>query len=175
MSKNRKVFRLYGAWNADKEAKWLSDMGKSGWRLSTFCLGLYTFETVKPDDCTYEIDFSILSRQERGSYFALYREAGWEYVTSFANWHYFRAPTETATRRPAYSDVSSKRGKLRRVLAVVLASTVPMTYFGIINPVLNGYIGEDRIYYVIGGFSVFVIAACLYAVLRIAIKLKHLE
>ena len=174
MSDTKKVFKLYGAWSGEKEALWLNDMSKTGWHLQNYCLGVYRFAKGNPENFIYEIDFSIARGNELTVYIGLYRDAGWEHIVSFANWHYFRAPADAARRWPSYSDVSSKKAKLFRVLAVLLFSIIPMLFFGIINPILNGYLQEDSIYYVIGGFSIFIVSVCLYAALRIGLKIKSL-
>ena len=60
------------------------------------------------------------------------------------------------------------------MLAVLLVSILPMAFFGIFNPILNGYPAESRIYYAIGGFSVLVILVLAYAAIRIALRIARM-
>lgn len=174
MAEMKRIFRFYGAWNGKKECDWLGRMAAGGWHLRSYFFGVYYFAKDAPGDYVYEHDFHILRGEDLTEYLNLYADSGWQHVTSFANWHYFRSPSETAERRPVFSDVPSQRAKLLRVLTVLLLSIVPMTMFGIVNPILNGYLEESRSYYAIGGFALFAIIACAYGAIRIGIKIKRL-
>ena len=174
MGDSKTAFKLFWAWDLDKETTWLESMERAGWRLFSTGFGFYRFTKGNPEENVYEIDFSLVRGADRTEYFTLYRDSGWEYVTSFGNWHYFRASGDTARRRPAYTDVSSRKAKLKRVLAMLLFSILPMGFFGIINPLLNGYLEEAPIYYAIGGFSVFIMLVCIYAALRLLFRIRRL-
>jgi len=121
------------------------------------------------------MDFRILSRNEGDEYFTLFTDAGWQHVCSFGNWHYFRAPAETAERIPVFSDLESRKAKLLRVLAVLVISIVPMLHFGIINPILQGYFAESRVYCGIGAASLLIIGVMLYAIVRIVLRIGVLK
>lgn len=49
-----KRFRLY--YDKEKEEKYLDEMCRKGWALSSFFLGVYTFEPCEPGKYTYQID-----------------------------------------------------------------------------------------------------------------------
>ncbi len=61
MGDTKTVFRLYGAWNGEKEAAWLGGMSRAGWHLISCGLGYYRFEKAEPAEYIYEADFAILS------------------------------------------------------------------------------------------------------------------
>ena len=95
-------------------------------------------------------------------------------ITSFANWHYFCAERTTETQRPAYTDIASKKAKLTRVLTVLTLSILPMVWFGMVNPIVNGYIDESRLYYGIFAFAAILTVICLYGAVRILMGIRKL-
>jgi hypothetical protein len=170
MAETRRKFRLFWAWNLEKETAWLARMSAAGWHLSRCGLGVYHFHRGNPEDRVYELDFMVLRNGEAGRYFQLYEDSGWTHVTSLANWHYFHAPKDLATRRPVFTDAHSRRSRLIRVLAVLGLAILPVAAFGLVDPLLNGYYREAPIYYGISGFAIVIISIFLYAVVRITFK-----
>ena len=174
MQKRKAVVRLFWAWNTEKETRWISEMAKKGWLLETVGFMVYRFAKRQPEDLAYDLDFYILRSAEKAEYFGLYRDAGWEHVTSFGNWHYFRSAAATAAKRPVFSDTASRKSMLKRVLTVLLASMLPVAYFGIANPLINGYYHESKIYPVIRVVSALLLAIVCFAVIRIAVKMRKI-
>ena len=65
MGDTKTVFRLYGAWNGEKEASWLGGMGQAGWHLISCGLGYYRFEKGQPAEYIFEADFAVVSGKDR--------------------------------------------------------------------------------------------------------------
>lgn len=168
-----KVFRLFPAWNIERECEWLRNKAADGWYLTSYFFGFYEFRRGNPGSFSNEIDFQILRSREQQEYLDLYRDSGWELAASFANWYYFRAPADRAAEQPAYSDVSSRRAKYLRVVVVLLLAAVPAVFFGIINPLLNGYLWDSRISFFITGFASIVIVVFIYSAVRIGFKMRR--
>jgi len=172
VDKTKRVFKIHTAWNIEKEIRWLEHMALTAWHLEHYAWGFYWFRQSAPVEEAFELDFAL--GKDREMMIGLYRDAGWRHITSFANWHYFCADGSADTHRPAYTDVASKKAKLTRVLTVLMVSILPMVWFGMVNPVVNGYLAEYRFYYGIFAFAAIMTSICLYGALRLLLRIRQM-
>jgi hypothetical protein len=127
MGETRRVLKFYGVWQDEREEAWLSRMAGEGWHLERAFIGCYTFRRGQPREMAYRLDYRLLKGKERSDYFQLFRDAGWEYVDTLANWHYFRTPATDGELPEIYTDPASRIDKYRRVmwiLVLILAMNV---------------------------------------------------
>jgi len=117
----RVAWRLFWAWNDEKEERWLREMAKQGWHLSRAALVRFVFDRGEPADVVYKLDYNILAKRDRDEYLGLFRAAGWEHVGEVANWHYFRTPATAGADPQIFSDLESRIAKYRRLLFLLLA------------------------------------------------------
>ena len=117
----KKVFKLFWAWQDEKENAWLERMGTEGWKLVGYHSGFYTFIQTEPKQYIYTSDYKSNGRKDIEEYIALFEDAGWEHAAEFLNWHYFRTEAEKARIPDIYSDAESKAEKFKGVLSVVLS------------------------------------------------------
>ncbi|MED3622951.1 DUF2812 domain-containing protein [Neobacillus thermocopriae] len=89
MTKTKKVFRIFWAWQDHKEEKWLNEMARKGWALISYKY-LYTFKKIEPTRYIYKLDYKATSDEDVKEYKMIFEETGWEYVTQYGKWHYFR-------------------------------------------------------------------------------------
>jgi hypothetical protein len=118
-SETKKVFRLFWAWEDEKEEAWLSAMAREGWHLVNSQGVRFIFRRGEPADVVYRLDY----RPERGldiaEYYGLFRDAGWEPVTRYSGWHYFRTPVGGSPAPEIFSDTQSRIEKYRRLAWLV--------------------------------------------------------
>jgi hypothetical protein len=96
--KNVKKFKLF--WDFDEEEKYLNDMAAQGHILKKYTtFGFYHFESDKPQNLNYRIDYRIFkSRKEFDNYISLFEDAGWRHVcgTKNSGYQYFLPMSEKA-------------------------------------------------------------------------------
>jgi len=98
-------WRLFFVWEEDKEERWLEEMASQGWHLIKGGLR-FVFERGEPAEIRYRLDYRRRFPQGEGEYFTMYRDAGWEHICDFKQWHYFRSPA-AAGAPDIYTDVES--------------------------------------------------------------------
>ena len=114
MGKDRKTtWRVYSAWNYEKEVEDLNRASEQGWQLvkgRSFCS---TFEKNPNVRWRYQLDYGRID--DMGRYIETFREQGWEYINStFNNWHYFRKAYDPALPEEAY-EIFTDRESLREM------------------------------------------------------------
>ena len=106
-------YRVYAAWDYQKEIEDLNTSSKNGWQLLKG--GCFHSRFVyNPDICyRYQLDFRKI--EDMGRYIETFREQGWEYINStFNGWHYFRKLYDPDIPDDAY-EIFSDRESLREM------------------------------------------------------------
>jgi len=119
-TKIKKEIRFYGPWAAEQEVEWLNRMASQGWQLKDVSFLLYRFVPAQVNRQLYQLDFQDVAKEQWQDYIDLFAEAGWEYVTSISNWHYFRGDANNPALQPLHTDNESKLAMLKRVLTTLL-------------------------------------------------------
>ncbi|MGV3464273.1 MAG: DUF2812 domain-containing protein [Heyndrickxia sp.] len=170
----KRVFKLFWAWQDDQENKWLEKMAEEGWKLIKYNFLVYTFAKMEPKKYIYKTDFKNNQNHDLQEYLALFEDAGWEHVTQYAGWHYFRTEPGKAKTPDIYSDSNSKMEMFRRLLWFLL-----MPLMGIIiiacTIVFNDSFSQIKLMIVLK--IVYVVLICLlgFSVLNILYKMKRLK
>lgn len=113
-------YKIFWAWQDEKEEAWLGEMAQAGWHLQWPVLpGIYTFQAGPPRDDVYRLDF-ITSNKDFQNYLQLFQDAGWEHLGSFGGWQYFRKTRQGNEATEIYTDPESKIQKYRRLLGYLL-------------------------------------------------------
>lgn len=117
----------------EKEEQYLRYMHQNGWKFIGYRYGLFHFEECQPEDVVYGSDFKEKSLDDE--YLQLFEDAGWEYISTYLNFVYFRKkavdflPEED---RQIYSDAMSRVEMMdnivRRRLATVLVGFTACLY-----------------------------------------------
>ena len=90
------VYRITTIADYDREALYLGEMHAKGWKFKEVsCSNLvvavkYTFEKCQPEQVSYQLDFYPMKKSERASYLQLFKDCGWEHITDFNGFSYFR-------------------------------------------------------------------------------------
>ena len=127
--KYKTSWRMYSAWNYEKEIEDLNRASDQGWQLVKG--GCFHSRFVRNPDIRYRYQLDYTKPEEMGRYIELFREQGWEYVNStFNGWHYFRKlydPSlpeeeyEIFTDRESLLEMNGRWARLALILGIFLA------------------------------------------------------
>ena len=119
------VYRIATIADYDREALYLRKMHAEGWKLkevthSNLVVSIkYTFEKCQPEQVSYQLDFYPMKKSERASYLQLFKDCGWEHITDFNGFSYFRkaySEIESDAEFEIYNDVAGKLAMVKRIL-----------------------------------------------------------
>ena len=119
------VYRISTIADYDREALYLGEMHAKGWKLkevsySNLVVAVkYTFEKCQPEQVSYQLDFYPMKKSERASYLQLFKDCGWEHITDFNSFSYFRkahSEIESDTEFEIYNDATGKLAMIKRIL-----------------------------------------------------------
>ncbi|MBF1110904.1 MAG: DUF2812 domain-containing protein, partial [Streptococcus sp.] len=119
------VYRITTIADYDREALYLAEMHAKGWRLrevsySNLVVAVkYTFEKCQPEQVSYQLDFYPMKKSERASYLQLFKDCGWEHITDFNGFSYFRklySGVESDAEFEIYNDAAGKLAMVKRIL-----------------------------------------------------------
>lgn len=177
-TQTKRVFRIFWAWQDEKEEQWLRGMAGLGWHLRGVFLGCYTFVAGESSDTVYRIDYQMLRPKERQEYMGLFRDSGWEHVCSTSNWHYFRIAAGFGALPEIFSDVESRIAKYRRLMTILLVF-LPILLFGFRQlatvpyaekaPWLATFYAATRWAYVV------LFALYAYVIFWLMVRIRHLK
>ena len=123
------VYRIATIADYDREALYLRKMHAEGWKLkevtySNLVVAVkYTFEKCQPEQVSYQLDFYPMKKSERASYLQLFKDCGWEHITDFNSFSYFRKPysqIESDAEFEIYNDAANKLDMVNRILRLRL-------------------------------------------------------
>ena len=123
------VYRIATIADYDREALYLRKMHAEGWKLkevtySNLVVAVkYTFEKCQPEQVSYQLDFYPMKKSERASYLQLFKDCGWEHITNFNSFSYFRKPysqIESDAEFEIYNDAAGKLAMVNRILRLRL-------------------------------------------------------
>ena len=125
MMEKKIVYRIFTIADYDREALYLRKMHAEGWKLkevtySNLVVAVkYTFEKCQPEQVSYQLDFYPMKKSERASYLQLFKDCGWEHITDFNGFSYFRklrSGIESDAEFEIYNDASGKLAMVKRIL-----------------------------------------------------------
>lgn len=125
MGKYKTSYRVYFAWDFDREIEDLNQKSREGWQLIEGGCFHSRFELDNNVCYRYQIDFNNkVDNLER--YVEMFREQGWEYINStYNNWHYFRKKYNENLPQEEYqiyTDYDSKKEMAERWLKIAKAA-----------------------------------------------------
>ena len=125
MMEKKVVYRIATIADYDREALYLRKMHAEGWKLRKVSYSIllfavkYTFEKCRPEQVSYQLDFYPMKKSERASYLQLFKDCGWEHITDFNGFSYFRkahSEIESDAEFEIYNDVAGKLDMVKRIL-----------------------------------------------------------
>lgn len=119
------VYRIFTIADYEREALYFREMHAKGWKLRKVSYSIllfavkYTFEKCHPEQVSYQLDFYPMKKSERASYLQLFKDCGWEHITDFNGFSYFRklySGIESDTEFEIYNDAAGKLAMVKRIL-----------------------------------------------------------
>ena len=119
------VYRIFTIADYESEALYFREMHAEGWKLRKVSYSIllfvvkYTFEKCQPEQVSYQLDFYPMEKSERSSYLQLFKDCGWEHITDFNSFSYFRkahSEIESDAEFEIYNDATGKLAMIKRIL-----------------------------------------------------------
>ena len=129
------VYRIFTIADYDREALYFREMHAKGWKLRKVSYSIllfavkYTFEKCQPEQVSYQLDFYPMKTSERTSYLQLFKDCGWEHITDFNSFSYFRkahSEIESDAEFEIYNDATGKLDMVHRILRL---RVLPVLFF----------------------------------------------
>ena len=151
-------------------------MHAEGWKLKEVTYSnlvvvvKYTFEQCQPEQVSYQLDFYPMKKSERASYLQLFKDCGWEHITDFNGFSYFRklrSGIESDAEFEIYNDAAGKLAMVKRILTRRMLPILLL--FLALLPVFSKFVsGSSSFSWVV--FLIFIIDWVLLIVFAIQIS-----
>ena len=121
------VYRIFTIADYEREALYFREMHAKGWKLRKVSYSIllfvvkYTFEKCQPEQVSYQLDFYPMKKSERASYLQLFKDCGWEHITDFNGFSYFRklySGVESDAEFEIYNDAAGKLAMVKKILTM---------------------------------------------------------
>jgi len=178
------VYKIFTIADYDREAAYFKKMHSQGWKLkkvsySPFLIAVrYTFEACPPQEMAYQLDFCPIKKAERDSYYQLFDDCGWEHITDFNGFSYFRkahSEIESNAEFEIYNDAAGKLAMVNRILRLRLVPVLLLLAIHI--PFLLKLLNRSNAYglwsFLAVGLDIFLSLILLLIVAYISWKLWH--
>ena len=170
------VYRIFTIADYEREALYFREMHAKGWKLRKVSYSIllfavkYTFEKCQPEQVSYQLDFYPMEKSERTSYLQLFKDCGWEHITDFNGFSYFRklhSGIESDAEFEIYNDAAGKLAMVKRILTMRMLPILLL--FLALLPVFSKFVaGGSSFSWVV--FLIFIIDWVLLIVFAIQIS-----
>ena len=178
------VYRIFTIADYEREALYFREMHAKGWKLREVSYSIllfavkYTFEKCHPEQVSYQLDFYPMEKSERASYLQLFKDCGWEHITDFNSFSYFRkahSEIESNAEFEIYNDVAGKLAMVNRILRLRLVPVLLLLAIHIpfLLKLLNRSDTFDLWKFLAVGLDIFLSLIILLIVSYIGWKLWH--
>ena len=178
------VYRIFTIADYEREALYLRKMHAKGWKLRKVSYSIllfavkYTFEKCQPEQVSYQLDFYPMKKSDRASYLQLFKDCGWEHITDFNGFSYFRklhSEIESNAEFEIYNDAAGKLAMVNRILRlrlvpVLLLLAIHIPFLFILLDRSNTF---DLWKFLVVGLDIFLSLIILLMVVYISWKLWH--
>ena len=170
------VYRIATIADYDREAFYLREMHAQGWKLRKVSYSIllfavkYTFEKCQPEQVSYQLDFYPMKKSERASYLQLFKDCGWEHITNFNGFSYFRkahSEIESDAELEIYNDAAGRLAMVKRILTMRILPILLL--FAALLPIFSKFVsGVSSFSWAL--FLIFIIDGVLLIVFAIQIS-----
>ena len=178
------VYRIATIADYDREALYLRKMHSEGWKLRKVSYSIllfavkYTFEKGHPEQVSYQLDFYPMRKSDRASYLQLFKDCGWEHITDFNSFSYFRkaySEIESDAEFEIYNDAAGKLDMVNRILSLRLVPVLLLLaiHIPLLLKLLNRSNTFDLWKFLAVGLDIFLSLIILLIVSYIGWKLWH--
>lgn len=184
MMEKKIVYRIFTIADYEREALYFREMHAKGWKLRKVSYSIllfavkYTFEKCHPEQVSYQLDFYPMEKSDRVSYLQLFKDCGWEYITDFNSFSYFRkvrSKIESNAEFEIYNDAAGKLAMVNRILRLRLVPVLLLLAIHIpfLLKLLNRSNTFDLWKFLAVGLDIFLSLILLLIVSYIGWKLWH--
>ena len=176
MMEKKVVYRIATIADYDREAFYLREMHAQGWKLRKVSYSIllfavkYTFEKCQPEQVSYQLDFYPMKKSERASYLQLFKDCGWEHITNFNGFSYFRkahSEIESDAEFEIYNDAAGRLAMVKRILTMRILPILLL--FAALLPIFSKFVsGVSSFSWAL--FLIFIIDGVLLIVFAIQIS-----
>ena len=176
MMEKKIVYRIFTIADYEREALYFREMHAKGWKLRKVSYSIllfavkYTFEKCQPEQVSYQLDFYPMKKSERASYLQLFKDCGWEHITDFNGFSYFRklhSGIESDTEFEIYNDAAGKLAMVKRILTMRMIPILLL--FSALLPVFSKFVSGGN-YFSWEMFLIVIIDGVLLIVFAIQIS-----
>ena len=141
------VYRIFTIADYEREALYFREMHAKGWKLRKVSYSIllfavkYTFEKCHPEQVSYQLDFYPMEKSERSSYLQLFKDCGWEHITDFNGFSYFRkahSEIESDAEFEIYNDAAGKLAMVKRIL--IMRMLPILLLFAALLPIFSKFV-----------------------------------
>ena len=170
------VYRIFTIADYEREALYLRKMHAKGWKLRKVSYSIllfvvkYTFEKCQPEQVSYQLDFYPMKKSDRASYLQLFKDCGWEHITDFNGFSYFRklhSEIESDAEFEIYNDAAGKLAMVKRILTMRMLPILLL--FSALLPVFSKFVSGGN-YFSWEMFLIVIIDGVLLIVFAIQIS-----
>ena len=148
------VYRIFTIADYEREDLYFREMHAKGWKLRKVSYSIllfavkYTFEKCHPEQVSYQLDLYPMKKSERASYLQLFKDCGWEHITDFNGFSYFRklhSGIESDAEFEIYNDASGKLAVVKRILIIRMIPIllIFLLIFSALLPVFSKFVSGD--------------------------------
>ena len=141
------VYRIFTIADYERETLYFREMHAKGWKLRKVSYSIllfavkYTFEKCQPEQMSYQLDFYPMKKSERASYLQLFKDCGWEHITDFNGFSYFRkahSEIESDAEFEIYNDAAGKLDMVKRIL--IMRMLPILLLFAALLPIFSKFV-----------------------------------
>ena len=170
------VYRIFTIADYEREALYFREMHAKGWKLRKVSYSIllfavkYTFEKCHPEQVSYRLDFYPMEKSERTSYLQLFKDCGWEHITDFNSFSYFRKAHSEIESNVEFEIYNDAAGKLAMVKQILTMRMLPiLLLFSALLPVFSKFVSGGN-YFSWEMFLIVIIDGVLLIVFAIQIS-----
>ena len=178
MMEKKIVYRIFTIADYEREALYFREMHAKGWKLRKVSYSIllfavkYTFEKCQPEQVSYQLDFYPMEKSERVSYLQLFKDCGWEHITDFNSFSYFRkahSEIESNAEFEIYNDAAGKLAMVKRILTMRMLPILLL--FLVLLPVFSKFVSGGSSF----GWEMFLIVLidCVLLIIH-AIQISYI-
>jgi len=131
------AYKLFWAWEFEKEEKWLNEMSAKGFQLVAVGPFRYVFDDTIKEQYEYRLELldNLPSNHKSVDYIRFLEETGVEHVGSMLRWAYFRKKASEG-KFELYSDIDSKIKYYKRFIVLFLGIS-PLMIFNLVKNTMD--------------------------------------
>ena len=159
----------------EKEQEYLRREHNKGWKFTGVTLpGFYHFEKCQPEDVVYQLDYNPEGTDHKEEYVQMFQDCGWEYVTDFVGYSYFRkADSQMRGHEEIFCDTQSRLDMIRRVFKGRMVPLIIIFFLLVIPQIFSHPWTDTPADYILAGM--FLLIFIIYSLLFIHFAVKYYQ